>query len=481
MPELAAGSSERNVVIAAIAVFFLSLAGAFLAEEPLLCLAPLAFLLAYQLLINYKPVFFLLLLSTPLSLEFYFDSGLSTDLPTEPLEVILMFTFIFYVLLRKENISKEFLNHPITIILGVHFIWMIIATIFSQDIAISLKYMLAKTWYITVFYFLASQVIKEPANFRAAFWCLFVPTLFVVLYTLNNHYKYNFAFSEVNKTMYPYFRNHVNYAVFLALVLPFVMLARTWYSKYTWQKILLNLGVVLLIIAIYLSYTRSAWLSVIAAVICYFLIQRNMLRQAVIAAVAGVLIFIALMFHDNKFLQYAPDYKKTIYHGNFSDHMESTMTLEDVSSAERIYRWIAASNMIKERPLIGFGPEQFYSNYKEYTVNKFVTYISRNDEHSTVHNYYLEVTVEQGLPGLVIWLSFLVTILFCGQTLYLKAKEKQDKFFIMAVILSFITILVNIALSDLIEADKIGTLFFLNIAMLVNMSIYLRKKESQVN
>ncbi|MFI5171861.1 MAG: O-antigen ligase family protein, partial [Chitinophagales bacterium] len=190
--------------------------------------------------------------------------------------------------------------------------------------------------------------------------------------------------------------------------------------------------------------------------------------------------FVIYMVHDNKYLDYAPEYTKTIYHTHFSEHMESTITLEDVSSAERIYRWVAALHMIEDKPVIGFGPGQFYFNYKPYTINKFETYISRNSEKSTVHNYYLQVTVEQGFIGLFIWLSLLLYALSIGQKLYNKLQDKFHKNLAMAITLSLITIIVNIALSDLIEADKIGTMFFLLLAILVNLDIYLRKKAEEI-
>jgi O-antigen ligase len=326
-----------------------------------------------------------------------------------------------------------------------------------------------------VFYFIAAHVIKNPKHFRNAFWCLFLPTFFGVIYTLNNHYRYGFAFSEVNKTMFPFFRNHVNYAVFLALLLPFIFYASSWYKKYRWEKMLLRLGIILLLTGIYFSYTRSAWLSVIVAGISYFLIKKNLLRQFVVMGVVGVIVFVIYMLHDNTYLNYAPDFKKTIYHANFEDHMESTISLEDVSSAERIYRWIAATKMIADKPVTGFGPAQFHDNYKEYTVNKFLTYISDNQEKSTVHNYFLQVTVEQGFIGLACWLTLLIITLFYGQIAYNKMQGNHDySLFVLACLLSLITIIVNITLSDLIEADKIGTLFFFNIAMLVNMHLFVR-------
>ncbi len=470
---------EQNIFWSAIVLFLITIFAGILADEPLFFAAPAAFLLAYQLVVNYRVIFFLLLIVTPLSIEFYTESGFSTTLPTEPLMILLMFTFIFYMLMKKETVTHTFLMHPITLILIIHYIWILVTTIFSEDIVISLKWLLAKTWYLITFYFLASVIIKNTNDFKKAFWCLFVPTLGVVVYTLLNHMHYQFRFSEVNKTMVPFFRNHVNYAVYLALMLPFIFIATQWYGKYSWQRMLLNLSKVIFLFGIYFSYTRSAWLSVTVALMAWILIQNRRLIYGVVTGMVGVIVFTIYMLHDNTYLDYAPEYTKTIYHGEFSEHMAATATLEDVSSAERIYRWVAAIHMIEDKPVMGFGPGQFYENYKEYTVNKFVTYISRNTEKSTVHNYYLQVTVEQGFIGIIIWFVMIIAVLLYGQRLYLFATEKQDKNFVMALTLSFITILVNTALSDLIEADKIGTSFFMIMALLVNMDIYLKHKTAK--
>jgi len=476
MVNLAAKPLEQNIFLAAIVLFIVAVFGGVLAGEPLFFTAPVAFLLAYQLTLNYKAIFFLLLIVTPPAIEYYFPNGFATTLPTEPLMIILTLTCVFMLILKKDFFNREFLTHPITIILYIHYIWIIVTTIFSEDIVVSLKFLAAKTWYVVTFYFLASQIIKNTKDFRKVFWCLFVPTLGLVVFTLVNHMNYQFRFSEVNKTMVPFFRNHVNYAVFLALLLPFIFIASKWYERYSWQRMLLNFSKVLFLTAIYFSYTRSSWLSVIVALMAWGLMQRRLLLYGVGVAVVGVIVFCFYMLHDNRYLDYAPEYTKTIYHGEFSEHMAATATLEDVSSAERIYRWVAAIHMIEDKPVMGFGPSQFFDNYKNYTVNKFETYISRNTERSTVHNYYLQTTVEQGFIGLFIWVVFIIAVLIYAQRLYFSASSRENKNLIMAVTLSFITILVNIALSDLIEADKIGTTFFMLIAILVNMDIYMKKR-----
>ena len=460
----------RRIVQTGSFLLLATILGALLTNEPLWLLAPVAFLITCQLIIDFRPVFYLLLLVTPGALEYHFESGFSTDIPTEPLEIVLMFTFIFLVILKGELLQRKFLLHPVAIVLYFHLGWILVATIYSQDIVISLKYVLAKAWYVSVFFFLGGHVLREEKHFKIAFWCLFIPTLAIVINTLIRHNQYGFAFSEVNKSMWPIFRNHVNYAVFLALMFPLLFRAAAWYDRFSWQRMLINTAKVIIAAAIYFSYTGSSWLSLAAALICYFLIRWHMLMPGVAAAIVLTIAFVVYMLHDNTYLQYAPDFKKTIYHDNFSDHLESTATLEDVSSAERIYRWIAGVKMIEAKPVIGFGPSQFHDNYQPYAVNKFTTYISRNEEKSTIHNYYLQVTVEQGFPGLFIWVVFLVTVLATGQRAYTRGTPEQRPL-TLVVTLSFITILINIALSDLIEADKIGTMFFLFAAVIINRDL----------
>ncbi|MBK7442160.1 MAG: O-antigen ligase family protein [Bacteroidetes bacterium] len=477
MLNLQAKPVELNIFWTATVLAITSMFAGFMLNEPLFYLAPVGFLFAYQLVINYKKIFFLLLLVTPGATEFYSSSGFSTTLPTEPIMIVLMFTFLFFVLMKREILDRDFFSHPIAIVLYIHFTWMLFTGLFADEIVISLKYLLAKTWFIVSFFCVSGLVIKNFKDYKTAFWCLFVPTLVLTIYTLINHYHYQFRFSEVNKTMVPFFRNHVNYAVFLALMLPLTIVATSWFKKYTWQKMLLKLGVAIILAGIYFSYTRSSWLSVTGAFAAYFLIRYNKLLPAVGIAIFGVIVFAFYMVHNNKYLDYAPEYTKTIYHSNFSEHMESTMSLEDVSSAERIYRWVAAMHMIEDKPVLGFGPGQFYFNYKEYTVNKFETYISRNEEHSTVHNYYLQITVEQGFIGIAIWVALLVTILYYGQTLYNRFTDKLYKNITLAVTLSIITIIVNISLSDLIEADKIGTSFFMFMAILINLDLYHKRNQ----
>jgi O-antigen ligase len=166
-------------------------------------------------------------------------------------------------------------------------------------------------------------------------------------------------------------------------------------------------------------------------------------------------------------MRFAPDHDRTVFHTNIKEHLAATVTLKDVSNAERFYRWVAGFNMFVERPITGFGPNSFYSQYKSYTVNRFQTWVSDNPEHSTVHNYFLLTLCEQGIVGLVLFCALYIGMLFKGQSLY---RQFQNQFYGMVslcIVLVLSMIGVVIFMSDMIETDKLGSLFWLCLGLLL--------------
>jgi O-antigen ligase len=127
--------------------------------------------------------------------------------------------------------------------------------------------------------------------------------------------------------------------------------------------------------------------------------------------------------------------------------------------------------MTQGHQLHGYGPNSFYS-YKPYTVTAFRTYVSDNKEQSTVHNYFLLLWVEQGIPGVLIFLMLLFGLFYLANRWYHGTDDKTEKV-ISATIASILSMIVTLnLLSDLIETDKIGGLFFIctGILMLANVN-----------
>jgi len=441
-------------------------------------LIPFAIIFGYITIADFKKIFYLLWICIPLSIEVQLGGGFGTDLPSEPLIILLMLIFLFYIILYPQKINIDFIKHPIIQVLFIHLLWIAVCVIYSSLFYVSFKFLLAKLWYIITFVFLTSLLIKDLKDFKPLFWCIFIPALFVVVQTLFRQAGYGFTFADVNECVSPFFRNHVSYAAFLAVFYPFIWLANKWYQKGTFKYNLLRFSKLLFLIAIYFSYTRAGWLAILIAFGCYFIFKHKLIIHSLIA---GLILLIGISYYslkENKYLGFAPEYRTTIYHEQFMEHMSGTVNLEDLSTAERVYRWIAAIKMSGEKIITGYGPGNFVNFYKGHTVTKFTTYVSGNEEKSGVHNYFLMTLTDQGVIGLVIFIALCVIMLLQGQKIYHQTKTPQDKTYVMSILLSIIIILVFSMLNDLIEVDKIGSFFFMAIALLVNQHLKNRQPEN---
>ncbi len=420
-------------------------------------------------------IFYLLLFSLPFSFEYNFSPSLGTDLPDELLMLLTSFVFMSAWIYSPKLVTKETLQHPLLIVLFILLSWTMVTVLFSTEHLLSFKFLLAKSWYLGAFVLVPLIMFKTKDAITKAVVLLTIALFVVTTLILVRHSKYGFSFASINDAVVPFFRNHVNYSAMQVCLLP-VLIAFWKLSKRKNARLYITVAIAILIAGIFFSYARGAWLALAAGMASYWLIKKRLL---VIAYVTFIIITVAGIFwlkENDRYLQYAHDYETTIFHTNFNEHFIATYTLKDVSTAERFYRWIAGVRMLKDGGLTGYGPGTFYDNYKSYTVPAYKTWVSHNPEHSTAHNYFLLTAIEQGLPGLFFWLLLTGAILYYAQRLYHRVSDIYYKTVAITagVILTMIMIL-NL-LSDLIETDKIGSLFYLCLALLIATDVNTRKR-----
>lgn len=441
---------------------------------------PVLLLFGWVCLLDFSKIYYLLLFCLPLSTEVYLPGGLGTDLPTEPIIVALMLIFGAFALQRSGEtaIGRRFFMHPLTLLLLVHVCWIYATTITSDLFLVSLKFSLAKTWYVAVFFFLTGYMIRTERDYKTLFWVIFIPLMFTVLVTLVRHSAYGFSFRDIHKVLHPFQRNHVNYAAMLALFFPFLFLAIGWYQRYSRLWWTLSLSIVVMLVAIYFSYTRAAYISLVFAAGAYVAVRLRMVRYVLAAGALGMAIFIGLMVYNNRYLDYAPNYDRTITHYNFDNLLEATYKMEDISTMERLYRWVAGSHMSVTHPVMGFGPGNFVNFYKPFAVTSFQTYVSNNKEQSGIHSYFLMTLVEQGWPGLLLFLALLFFTLIKGERIYHQTSDPARRRLVLMALLCLVVIDAFLLINDMIETDKVGSFFFICMAMLINLDLANRREKA---
>ncbi len=438
-------------------------------EQAVWAVIPLLLLVATYVVVDLLGAFVFLGALIPLSTELDLPGGFSTDFPVEPYTVGLMLAYFLWLLGDLKNrFPVKMALHPIGLLLLAHWGWTFLTSFSALHPLISIKFFLAKSWYIVVYFFMAGSLLQREDGirrfFRAALWMLFA-TIFIIML---RHGAAGFTFDSANKVMSPFYRNHVDYAAIMTVLFPVV-----WYWPYGFSEKKSGarghlLLVVWLLLAIQLTYTRTAYISLLMAAGLYVVLRLRLLKPALVLAfglAVGGLFYLA---SQNRYLDYAPNYQTTIAHHRFDNLIEATYKLEDISTMERFYRWIAGVQMGRERPLLGYGPGNFYEGYRPYTVTSFKTYVSDNPERSGIHNYFLMLLAEQGVPGLLLFVALLFYAFFTAERLYHRLPKGPERYRLLAITLGLGIITSFLLMNDMIETDKVGTFFFIYLALLVD-------------
>ncbi|MCR5889504.1 O-antigen ligase family protein [Hymenobacter sp. J193] len=439
----------------------------------------LGLLAAAIVLLDWRLVFYLFLFTLGFSHEFHLPGGLAMDVPSEPLMLVLLACVPLALLFRQQHLSAREWQHPLLLLLLLQLLWAGTSALTSVDAVKSVKFLLAKLWYLVPFVLGTLLLLRNPAHLWRLSGVYALSVCITVVYTAVRHAGMRFGFDAIHPALQPFYRNHVIYATVLALLLPYALYgaraATHWRVRRAWR-----VAVVVLLFGLLTSYTRASFLSLPAAAAFYLVLRwrqtRLMLATVVVAAVAAASYFA----YQSNFMRYAPDFEQTVFNGhNFEKHLEATYELKDVSGMERLYRWVAAARMAHEKPWLGSGPSTFYPEYKRYTVKGFRTYVSNNPEHSTTHNYFLLLLAEQGVPGCGLFLLVVGTALLLVERLYHRSARPEHRRLVLAAGLSFFIIVFHLLLNELVEVDKIGSFFFVALAALVRLDVTIPEEAPQ--
>ncbi len=468
-------ASNKNAFIALSAILLLSLAATAFFTNAVFLLVPAAALLFYAGWADTRMLFLLLICSLPFSFEYNFTDSLGTDIPDEALMLLVSFVFLGFWLYAPASIEKQTWRHPLLVLLFIHMAWIGVTTISSGSPLLSVKFLLAKGWYLGAFVLAPLVLFSKKQNIKLTAACFAITMLLVAVIAVIRHAEYDFSFATVNRSVEPFFRNHVNYSSMLVCTVP-LFAASSWLAKTKTSRFFYGFIVLFLLFALFLSFARGAWLALLLGGMAYLLIKYRLLVTAFLLVVTITVASVFWLKSNDRYLLYAHDFQTTIYHEDFKQHLVATYQLKDVSTAERFYRWVAGVRMIKDKWLTGYGPGTFYENYKPYGVPAYKTWVSDNKEKSTVHNYFLLLAIEQGLPGLLFFLLLLGALLYYAQRLYHRIRDPFYK--TSAIVTGVIIVMIATVnfLSDLIETDKVGSLFFLCLSALVMIDINTRKQ-----
>ncbi len=134
-------------------------------------------------------MYFIIIFCTPLSvqlIDFFPSSPIDFAIPTEPMLFGMMIIF-YYKMLYDRSLDIRILKHPVTYAIFFNIIWILITTITSSMPLVSLKFLLVRIWFITIYYLLAILVFRKYSSIPVFIWCYVIAMVMVVIFTITRH------------------------------------------------------------------------------------------------------------------------------------------------------------------------------------------------------------------------------------------------------------------------------------------------------
>lgn len=426
-------------------------------------------------------IVFFVPLSIPLTNIVGRNIGVDLFLPTEPMLAGVMILF-FLKNLRGQALDTRILRHPLTIAVYVNILWILITSITSSMPLVSIKFLVARIWFIIAFYFLALEIFKSKKKMRQYIWIYIIPFTFVIIYSLVRHSAHGLLNQMASHSaVKPFYNDHTAYGMALGMLIPVLIGLYISYRKKLsiTQHILFVLLISLYLMATLFSYTRATWLSLSVVAGIWFLLLVK-IRWQYLAALTIILFSLFFTFQTEIMIRLQSN--KQTSSGKLSQHVQSMSNIQtDASNLERINRWNCALRMFKEKPFFGWGPGTYMFQYAPFQHSREKTSISTNFHTlGNAHSEYLGPLAEQGIFGIISVLLIIGLTIRTGLRVYLRSKNQHARVLALSVLLALMTYYIHGILNNFLDSDKASALFWGFSAILVALELkYIKPENSQ--
>lgn len=437
-------------------------------EMYIIWLVPPALLLLLLAVSSLDIFFLILVFFVPLSVQLRFivhEPPADIFLPTELMTFIIMFIMLYRMVDGREY-KRSFLKNPVSLLIIIMIAWMAVSSLASSLFLVSVKYLIARIWFVLAFYFLALELFSRPAFLKRVLTAYIMGMAPVVIYNIIR-LSSSGLFNQVaaHSSVRPFFNDHTSFGAALAFLIP-VIIWFVYTTKPGLKKLLYLLALLLFTAGIIFSYSRAAWISLFIAGGFGLLMLAGIPWRFSIPSFLLVLLVVIFMWPS--IIQKMNTIDQTSS-GNMSEHLQSVANItSDDSNLERINRWKSALRMTAERPLSGWGPGTYQFRYAPYQYSYDKTSISTNfGTGGNAHSEFLGALVETGVPGAAIFILLVVFAVGAGLQAWDTIRDRERRYLALALLCGLLSYVIHGALNNFLDTDKIASLFWMYIAALV--------------
>ena len=476
--------TKQSIIAIIVSIIFILINTLLISKEMYwFSLFPAVLIILLVYIFALDKIYLLIAFFTPLAIDIgelgAIGTNIGLSLPSEPLLFGLLFLFIIKLFFDK-NFDRRIFTHPVSLALYFYLIWMFITSLTSEFPLVSLKFFLARLWFIIPVYFFGIMVFKNFKNIPRFIWAYVIGLIIVVFWTISQHAANAFTDHAAHWVMSPFYNDHTSYGAVLAMFIPIVFGLIISYYKTSSQRFFTAMALVILLIAIYLSISRAAWASIIVAM-GVFAVIRFRIKISWILSGAAIVLFFLFSFQGQILMKLEKN--KQDSSEDFVEHVQSMSNIAtDASNLERINRWMSSIRMFEDRPIQGWGPGTYQFVYAPFQSVEQKTVISTNvGNRGTAHSEYLLALSEQGMLGMLILIIVLVLISLTAIKNYRKVEDQQIRSLGILLFLGLTTYIAHAFFNNFLDTDKMAVPFWGLVAAIVAIDLYANKEAEEIN
>lgn len=371
----------------------------------------------------------------------------STYAVNEPIKlmffrIITVLIAAFWLVRIMESGEFSLIRTPLDLPLLAFLLIAVVATLFSIDPHLS-------TWgqlyryeglvtiisYIFIYY-AAVHFVRRQGEQNLLLGSVLLVSGLVSVYAILQRFGIDFItwdaeMMDVTRS-FATFGNPVFLGAYVVLVLPIAIIFAIFFRSVTRDaenssdtiaasygalaliRVLLRIASILLIpllvAALIFSYTRAAWLGFLVAFIFIGLFSFSEVwkRKKIVAPVVAILVIVVVVF-GFMVLRGNVEIERSVI-----ERVRSIAKLSEGSVVSRLVLWNTSLQMIKGRPLLGFGLDTYALAFQQYQPANWYKTIKEEALPDKAHNEMLQIATSAGLLGLMVYLWLLVTFLVKG-------------------------------------------------------------------
>jgi len=380
------------------------------------------------------------------------------------LTVLLIIFFLFKVIQKNASynfniIDAVFLLYAIWHVLSIYWAYNFSEAIFS-------------TATVLLFYF-SYLAIKITLVNQKKFEQWLVPVIAICSFALTLYGWYDFfSLSNFHRTNDVYFIQgfsaHKNlFSTQLFLMLPFLCIG--FFTNQTKLKWFYGLTFALQILLLFSLLSRAFLLGFLGTTFVMgilFFFKRNQSYRVLkpsLFIITGVVISVFVIYSLTGGTELLQRYNPK----NFN---------KTRNAKERIQIWKNTVELIKDKPLFGYGAGNWDIFFPSKGINKIPRMAIKNETVARPHNDYLWIAAETGVVGLLIYLSVLVLVYFYSIRFIIRSTNKISTLKLIFLI-SFFTGYLIIAFFDF-PRERVELNFY--VAFIVAWIVHMFKQELSI-